>query len=105
MHSDYSKYREYQREYQKKFYRKKHLKRLYGITTQDYFDMLHKQESRCAICNTHRDDLSRDLALDHCHKTGQIRKLLCQKCNVGLGMFNDDENLIVAALSYLKEFK
>ena len=103
------------REKRKEFYdsekgiissRKAHLKRTYGITLEEYNQKLSNQDSRCAICNgieTH--DKHKVLAVDHCHKTGQVRKLLCYKCNTGLGSFNDDTNLLQKAIEYLKLFK
>ena len=59
------------------------------------------QDGKCAICGK-RDELRR-LALDHCHKTGKLRGLLCMQCNTGLGQFRDDTNLLQKAITYLSK--
>lgn len=76
--------------------------RPYGITVNDYDAMLERQGGRCAICGTADPGRSSDVfAVDHCHETGQVRGLLCYKCNTGLGMFRDDPRQLVTALQYL----
>lgn len=64
----------------------------YGITVDEYDAMFEAQNGQCAFCFT-----SEDLCIDHCHESGQVRWLLCRKCNSGLGMFNDDPELLVRA--------
>lgn len=71
--------------------------RRYGMTPADKAAMLREQESVCAICGLDVDVL----CVDHCHSTGIVRGLLCHKCNWGLGMFDDDLDLLAAATSYL----
>lgn len=71
--------------------------RQYGLTIADYDAMLDIQEGNCSVCG---DKLSIP-QVDHCHDTGQVRGLLCNKCNIGLGMFRDDLDLLAAAASYL----
>jgi hypothetical protein len=83
-------------------YRARSLKTRYKLTVEDYQFMLDAQNGRCAICNGFND--GKTLHVDHCHETGKVRKLLCQRCNTGLGKFNDDPVLLHAASSYLKEF-
>jgi Recombination endonuclease VII len=62
---------------------------------------LKLQDGRCAICNT--DDFGkRSSQLDHDHKRGTFRGVLCFRCNVGLGAFCDSQELLTAAISYLK---
>lgn len=73
-----------------------------GITKKQYLDILKLQENKCAICNISFLDLNKNLSVDHCHNSNLIRGLLCTKCNIGLGYFNDDENLLVSAINYLK---
>lgn len=68
----------------------------YGITPGEYIDMLLDQDKRCAICNT-RDYL----VIDHCHATGKVRGLLCNKCNLGLGLFKDNVDSLQNAIKYL----
>jgi hypothetical protein len=87
------------------------LRRVYGITPDDYFEMLDNQSSKCLICNTDdpgpigRGSLSRVFAVDHCHETGKVRGLLCHKCNMGLGLFRDDPDLLHKAINYLEDSK
>ena len=71
----------------------------YGITEAQYLDILHSQEGKCAICR--REPTERLLAVDHCHKTNQVRGLLCQCCNLGLGGFQDSTELLQEAIKYL----
>lgn len=56
----------------------------------------------CGICGRRRG--IRNHALDHCHTTGKLRGILCHKCNVGLGYFNDDPKLLAQAIEYLKKY-
>lgn len=86
--------------------RTNNLRRLYGITPQDYLNMSEKQENKCYICQKINDfgPWQNKLVVDHCHKTGTIRALLCDKCNKGLGQFNDDPELLIKASIYLKKF-
>ncbi len=72
----------------------------YGLTQDQYQTMLDQQGGGCAICG----DTSK-LGVDYDHSTGQIRGLLCIKCDTALGMFMDDISLMQAACSYLQERK
>jgi transcription elongation factor Elf1 len=74
----------------------------YGITLKQYELMLDKQKFKCAICGKHDEVEGRRLAIDHCHTTGKVRGLLCGKCNRGLGLFYDNEELLQNAIKYLK---
>ena len=80
--------------------RENHLKRRYGLTVKQYDNMLKRQHYGCRICGS-QCQTGRRLAVDHCHKSGQIRGLLCNKCNKGLGYFNDDINRMNLAAQYL----
>ncbi len=64
-----------------------------------------KQKGRCAICNKHQAELTKAMALDHNHITGEDRGLLCNRCNLGLGYFNSDEGigLLENAIKYIGE--
>lgn len=73
----------------------------YGITVEQYNNMHAEQDGKCAICNNPSAN-NRLLGLDHCHTTGQIRKLLCMECNTGLGKFKDSRPLLQKALNYLE---
>lgn len=72
------------------------------MTEKDYADMYNSQSGKCAICRISYSLDSRDLHVDHCHITGKIRGLLCLKCNLGLGKFYDNSDLLLAAASYLR---
>jgi len=84
--------------------RKKLLKREYDITTEDYCNLLIQQEYRCKICSKHNDELKFNLFVDHDHKTGLVRGLLCPICNTGLGMFKDNPEIIIKAYEYLVKY-
>jgi len=65
-----------------------------------------KQNGKCAICKKPETRKTgnkiRELSIDHCHKTGKVRGLLCDSCNNGLGRFKDSVKLLESALKYLK---
>jgi hypothetical protein len=84
-------------------YRKNVLKKRYKLTIEEYNEMYRKQESKCGICGIHESKLTKKLNIDHDHKTGKARELLCQKCNVALSYFeNFDSNPF---LEYLKKYR
>lgn len=84
--------------------RKASLKRYYGITIEDYNKMLKEQVGICKICHTKEEENTKGvLCVDHCHKTGKIRGLLCSTCNAGLGAFKDNIQLLDNAKQYLQE--
>lgn len=92
------------RESERKAYRVRFYKQL-GITQEDYEKMFFQQEGRCWIClagpATHKTSPDKLLIVDHDHETGEVRGLLCQKCNKALGLFRDDLGLVVRAVDYL----
>lgn len=74
----------------------------YGMTLEDYERLLAAQGNACAICKTDAGTQSHGrLQVDHCHSTGEVRGLLCGRCNRGLGMFSDSPDALKAALRYL----
>jgi hypothetical protein len=81
------------------------LKKKYGITPEKYDEMLSEQDYRCYICHKHEDKLDRSLAVDHCHKTGKVRGLLCGNCNRFLGQIDDNINTAERLLEYLQKHK
>lgn len=97
-----------------KNYRAKHpekvtgakLKCTYGLTLEEYDEKLKAQNYVCAICfkpnvqTTHRQ--TERLSVDHCHKTGMIRDLLCRKCNMEVGVFEKNKERLQA---YIDKFK
>lgn len=117
--SQYSDKNEYQRQWRalnpdkcKEYYtrrdkeeiREKGWMRRYGITRQEYNDLLEKQRDSCAICQTM--EVGRKghthFHVDHDHSTGKVRGLLCDLCNRGLGYFKDDAYLMRKGTSYLE---
>ena len=84
------------KEYIKVRRREYHLTSKFGITDKDYKIMFQNQKGKCAIC---KNTCS---VIDHCHNTGKIRGLLCQRCNMGLGYFQDDKELLLKANKYIK---
>lgn len=85
--------------------RESKLKDRYGITIAEYNEMLVSQDMGCAICGslTPKRKGSEHLVVDHCHDSGEVRGLLCYKCNVGLGSFEDDLTLLIKAAGYLEK--
>lgn len=77
------------------------LQKNFGITLEDYTKMLVGQSGVCAICL--KADPPRSLAVDHCHKTGKIRGLLCRACNVSIGLLEDDGDRLERAIRYLRD--
>lgn len=77
------------------------LKRYGGMTLKDYADLSAQQASVCAICRRSVPDGKR-LHVDHDHRTLQVRGLLCQDCNLGLGNFMDDPEVLERASAYLQ---
>jgi hypothetical protein len=67
------------------------LRSRYGMTLDDYNDMFKEQKGSCAICKTHQVDLKGKLCVDHCHKSGKVRALLCYKCNNQVGVFEHSD--------------
>ncbi len=65
------------------------LKKRYKLTLDQYNEMYRKQESKCGICGIHESKITKKLNIDHNHKTGKARELLCQKCNVALSYFEN----------------
>lgn len=84
------------------------LKKMYGITLQEYENLLAKQNGVCAICGgkettKSNDGFPRRMPVDHDHATGKIRGLLCTQCNRGLGMFGENRNRLLAAAAYVEK--
>ncbi len=84
--------------------RAKNLWNKYKISIEDYETILKKQDSKCAICGAtkKRKNLkSFFLCVDHDHRSGKIRGILCNKCNTALAFFNDSVDNLQTAASYL----
>ena len=113
------------RAYQKRYYRENHarlraknrkwhaehkdrtrdrtweLRKLYNLTHAQYESILDSQGGTCAICLNPEPVKGRCLAVDHCHKTGRVRGLLCGRCNTGIGNFREDPELLKTAIAYI----
>ena len=81
--------------------KRQRLKREYNLTPEQYDDIFIEQGSECLICGVFYKNTKKGLFIDHNHDTGEIRGLLCYKCNMGIGYFNDDPKLLIKASNYL----
>jgi len=86
----------------KAYSRKSNLKKLYGITRRQYDAILLAQGGGCGICGSPPSP-TKDFGVDHDHKTGEVRGLLCDKHNLGLGLFDDSPDRLLDAIAYLKK--
>lgn len=73
-----------------------------NMTVQKYNEMFLKQNQACSICKTHQSFFKRTLAVDHCHKTGNVRGLLCDNCNRALGYLKESKQIITNMLKYIE---
>jgi len=80
------------------------IKKRYGIIYEDYLSMHHEQEYKCKICKRHADEFKKGLVVDHDHKTGKVRALLCINCNSQLHVLENKE-LYDKYMNYLNSFK
>lgn len=79
------------------------LRKKYGISEKEYYDMLAAQGGGCGICGKANPDGKHGVfVVDHCHETGRVRGVLCLKCNIAIGMLGDSVSGLKMALSYLK---
>lgn len=89
-------------------HRKEHMKK-YGITRDEYMVMHAAQNGLCAICGKPETakrrgnkKLAKELSVDHNHRTGKVRSLLCGRCNNGIGNFCENVDFLKSAISYLE---
>jgi len=92
--------------------RQQTLKSKYGIGIFEFQTMLLQQDSKCAICSIEmilplkrRGQPLNSVCVDHDHITGNVRELLCSRCNKGLGFFDDDIELLRKSIDYLEKHK
>lgn len=78
------------------------IKKLYGMSPNDFMLMLRKQNGQCAICMIELKE--KNTHIDHNHTTGDVRALLCNKCNQAIGLFDEDAARIKVAIRYLEKF-
>ncbi len=72
------------------------------MTIDRYFQMVAEQDGRCAIC--FQKPLNMELGVDHDHKTGLSRGLLCTKCNTGIGFLGEDIARLMQAIKYIEKY-
>ncbi len=71
----------------------------YGLTKEQYDEMKKEQKGKCAICGK-----TKKLVIDHDHRNGKVRKLLCNQCNVGIGLLQDSPDILEIAKKYISDF-
>lgn len=83
--------------------RDRNYKRVHGISLATYRRMLEEQDNACAICKCKSDATGKNarLHIDHDHKTGKVRGLLCYRCNIAMGFLDDNPDRIYKILDYL----
>lgn len=84
-------------EEKKRRYQSDYLMRTYGISLEQYEAMCAERENCCDICGETQETLH----VDHCHKEGHVRGLLCMHCNMGIGHFRDSTERLASAIAYL----
>ena len=90
--------------------RQRHIKKTYGLSHEEYLAMFEKYDGSCWICLKPETDIVpqtgaiKSLAVDHNHKTGTIRGLLCRRCNVSLGLLREDVTTLNNMLNYMDHF-
>lgn len=78
-----------------------HLKNTYGLTYERFLNMVEEQKGLCYLCGKSHSGKSERLVVDHNHKTGEVRKLLCVTCNVSLAKFENDPTYLNRLKEYL----
>jgi len=82
-------------------WKKRNIARRYNITIEQYNEMLTSQNGLCLLC----DKEPKKIVVDHCHKTGKVRGLLCDECNRGIGLLKENVEVLQKAISYLNKHK
>lgn len=89
--------------------RKTNMKLKYGLEWDSYVKKYNEQEGKCDICFTFMDfnggSASQSPHIDHNHVTGEVRGLLCTRCNMGIGYFREDKMALAKAIEYLKKWE
>ena len=102
---NHEKYKAYHRDYYRKNkekHRNNHLKARYGIDSDHWQNLFDSQKGCCAACGIHQSKLRRTLDTDHNHFTGEVRGLLCSRCNVLIGQADEDVILLKILVRYLE---
>ena len=74
-----------------------------AISPRNLSKYMARHDERCAICKIHKDEIDQEFHLDHCHKTGKFRGLLCPTCNTGIGCLRESEEILLKAINYLND--
>jgi len=87
--------------------RKRNLKSRFGLSLEEYDEMLNKQKGGCALCGvtenkTTGTQKTHNFCVDHSHDTGKVRGLLCTSCNRGLGFLKDSSEILKKAAEYVR---
>jgi Recombination endonuclease VII len=82
-----------------------HLLNKYDMTEAEYEEKLVGQSNKCAICGDVLNVEKKHPPVDHNHSTGQVRGILCQKCNLLLGLCNDSIDVLERTIGYLRRFE
>ena len=90
---------------QAQYDRNAHLKTKFGITVETYNKMFEAQGGCCRICAKHQTEVKRTFAVDHDHKTGKVRALLCNPCNIALGLLREDTSAMKSMIAYVVQHK
>ena len=107
---------EYARAYRRDYYQrnkerskerstKHHLKKTYGITVEEKDWLFAAQGFKCASCSSPEPGCKQGWHVDHCHETGTVRSILCNACNVSLGLMGEDAVRIRALADYIEKHK
>lgn len=87
----------------------RYLRTRYKITPERYKELLDEHNHKCAICggleSRNRRGIRMKLCIDHCHKTGKIRGILCSSCNSAIGYLRDDPSIIGKCIEYVEKYK
>lgn len=107
---DYQKNKEARKAQKKEKYQRtkdlvweNNIQKKYGISKEDYDEILKSQNGGCAICGTDKQVGRGRLHVDHCHTSNKVRGILCSKCNAGIGQLNDSIELLSSAIKYLED--
>lgn len=107
-------YRAKHREFHLKAQRERNWRHKYNLEREDFEKMWEGQDGKCAICSVVLTNIEIDndpknksntACVDHCHVTGQVRALLCARCNKGIGLFDDEAEKVRLAYEYLSSHK
>jgi hypothetical protein len=90
----------------KDYYNELMIRQTYGLEYHEYLSMVDDHKGVCAICGAEppKGQHKKRLNIDHCHKTGAIRGLLCDCCNRALGLMRDNAQLLSKAIDYLTKY-